>query len=74
MCSSVQSEVENHQAQLARFRNHLSSVKQDVRLMEEKLLRSKIASKKNQVSTLIYNPIKTYLKKLIVTSHLSPFA
>ncbi|XP_062864147.1 structural maintenance of chromosomes protein 6 [Trichomycterus rosablanca] len=44
----VQSEVENHQAQLARFRNHLSSVKQDVKSMEEKLLSAKIASKKNQ--------------------------
>ncbi|XP_060790472.1 structural maintenance of chromosomes protein 6 isoform X2 [Neoarius graeffei] len=44
----VQSEVENHQAQLSRFKLHLSSVRQDIQSMEEKLRSAKIACKKNQ--------------------------
>ncbi|KAF4084195.1 hypothetical protein AMELA_G00125660 [Ameiurus melas] len=46
----VQSEVENHQAQLNRFQVHLNSVRQDIQSMEEKLRSAKIACKKNQES------------------------
>ncbi|XP_027028107.2 structural maintenance of chromosomes protein 6 [Tachysurus fulvidraco] len=46
----VQSEVENHQAQLNRFQLHLNSVRQDIHSMEEKLRSAKIACKKNQES------------------------
>ncbi|XP_076834227.1 structural maintenance of chromosomes protein 6 isoform X2 [Brachyhypopomus gauderio] len=46
----VQTEVENHQAQLCRFQRHLSSVKQDIQSMEEKLRSVIIASKRNQES------------------------
>ncbi|XP_030627220.1 structural maintenance of chromosomes protein 6 [Chanos chanos] len=44
----VESEVENCQAQLSRFRHHLDSVKQDIQCMEETLRGVIIASKKNQ--------------------------
>ncbi|XP_022528727.2 structural maintenance of chromosomes protein 6 isoform X2 [Astyanax mexicanus] len=44
----VQSEVENHQAQLSRFQLHLSSVKQDIQSMEEKLRGVFMACKRNQ--------------------------
>ncbi|KAK1792950.1 hypothetical protein P4O66_001673 [Electrophorus voltai] len=46
----VQTEVENHQAQLCRFQRHLSSVKQDIQSMEEKLRSVIIACKRNQES------------------------
>ncbi|XP_034163931.2 structural maintenance of chromosomes protein 6 isoform X2 [Pangasianodon hypophthalmus] len=46
----VQSEVENHQAQLSRFQLHLNSVRQDIQSMEEKLRSAKIACKRNQES------------------------
>ncbi|XP_072545405.1 structural maintenance of chromosomes protein 6 isoform X2 [Salminus brasiliensis] len=44
----VQSEVENHQAQLCRFQLHLSSVKQDIQSMEEKQRGVFMACKRNQ--------------------------
>ncbi|KAI5618955.1 structural maintenance of chromosomes protein 6 isoform X2, partial [Silurus asotus] len=44
----VQSEVENHQAQLCRFQVHLNSVRQDIQSMEERLRSSKVLCRKNQ--------------------------
>lgn len=46
---AVESEVENNQAQLSRFQLHLSSVKEDIQLMEERLRSVIMACKKNQV-------------------------
>lgn len=46
----IQSEVENHKAQLTRFQDHFNSVRQDIQSMEEKLLSAKIACKKKQES------------------------
>ncbi|RXN29322.1 structural maintenance of chromosomes 6-like protein [Labeo rohita] len=45
----VESELENIQAQLSRFQLHLSSVKEDIQFMEEKLRSVIMACKKNQV-------------------------
>ncbi|XP_056111975.1 structural maintenance of chromosomes protein 6 isoform X2 [Rhinichthys klamathensis goyatoka] len=44
----VESELENNQAQLLRFQLHLSSVKEDIQFMEEKLRSVIRACKKNQ--------------------------
>ncbi|XDV42761.1 hypothetical protein PO909_011373 [Leuciscus waleckii] len=44
----VESELENNQAQLLRFQLHLSSVKEDIQLMEEKLRSVIRACKTNQ--------------------------
>ncbi|KAL7862168.1 hypothetical protein SRHO_G00136090 [Serrasalmus rhombeus] len=57
----VQSEVENHQAQLSRFQLHLSSVKQDIQSMEEKLRSVFIACKRNQESI---NQVKASITEL----------
>ncbi|XP_048046427.1 structural maintenance of chromosomes protein 6 [Megalobrama amblycephala] len=46
----VESELENTQAQLSRFQLHLSSVKEDIQFMEEKLRSVVMACKKNQES------------------------
>jgi len=47
--SLVDSELENNQAQLLRFQLHLSSVKEDIQFMEEKLRSVIRACKTNQV-------------------------
>lgn len=41
--------MENNQAQLSRFQLHLSSVKEDIQLMEERLRSVVMVCKKNQV-------------------------
>lgn len=46
----VQSEMENHRAQLSRLQIHINTVRQDIQSMEEKLRSAKIACKKNQES------------------------
>ncbi|XP_056623223.1 structural maintenance of chromosomes protein 6 isoform X2 [Triplophysa dalaica] len=45
---AVESEVENNKAQLSRFQLHLSSVKEDIQLMEGRLRSVVMACKKNQ--------------------------
>ncbi|XP_057199354.1 structural maintenance of chromosomes protein 6 isoform X2 [Triplophysa rosa] len=45
---AVESEVENNKAQLSRFQLHLSSVQEDIQLMEERLRSVVMACKKNQ--------------------------
>ncbi|XP_051578178.1 structural maintenance of chromosomes protein 6 isoform X1 [Myxocyprinus asiaticus] len=57
----VESEVENNQAQLSRFQLHLSSVKEDIQFMEEKLRSVIMASKKNQESI---NKVKASITEL----------
>ncbi|XP_012677888.1 structural maintenance of chromosomes protein 6 [Clupea harengus] len=57
----VESEVENHRAQLSRFQLHLSSVKQDIQAMEDKMNSVIIACKKNQASV---NQVKASISEL----------
>ncbi|XP_066524825.1 structural maintenance of chromosomes protein 6 isoform X2 [Hoplias malabaricus] len=60
----LQSEVENYQAQLNRFQLHLSSVKQDIHSMEEKLRGVFIACKRNQESINQVNASITELENI----------
>ncbi|KAA0710832.1 Structural maintenance of chromosomes protein 6 [Triplophysa tibetana] len=48
LVKAVESEVENNKAQLSRFQLHLSSVKEDIQLMEGRLRSVVMACKKNQ--------------------------
>ncbi|XP_016401390.1 structural maintenance of chromosomes protein 6 [Sinocyclocheilus rhinocerous] len=57
----VESELENSQAQLSRFQLHLSSVKEDIQFMEEKLRSVIMACKKNQESI---NKVKASITEL----------
>ncbi|XP_063040294.1 structural maintenance of chromosomes protein 6 [Engraulis encrasicolus] len=57
----VEAEVENHRAQLSRFQLHLSSVKQDIQAMEDKMNSVIITCKKNQASI---NQVKTSISEL----------
>ncbi|KAL2098864.1 hypothetical protein ACEWY4_005344 [Coilia grayii] len=57
----VESEVENHRAQLSRFQLHLNSVKQDIQAMEDKMNSVIITCKKNQASV---NQVKASISEL----------